>query len=76
MGIASRDVTGDGRADVALTSMGDQLLQLSGPEGYALAPWELGIAATTPHAGGDGRPSTGWHAEWGDVDLRRRATIC
>ena len=69
MGIASRDVTGDGRADVALTSMGDQLLQLSAPGGYALAPWETGIAATVPHTGGDGRPSTGWHAEWGDVDL-------
>ncbi len=72
MGIASRDVTGDGRADVALTSMGDQLLQLSAPEGYALAPWETGISATTPHVGGDGRPSTGWHAEWGDVDLDGR----
>ena len=72
MGIASRDVTGDGRADVALTSMGDQLLQLSTPEGYALAPWEAGIAATAPHVGGDGRPSTGWHAEWGDVDLDGR----
>ncbi|UWQ21938.1 CRTAC1 family protein [Jannaschia sp. W003] len=68
MGIASRDVTGDGRPDLALTSMGDQLLMLSTPSGHARAPYEMGTAAQRPHAGGDGRPSTGWHAAWGDVD--------
>jgi hypothetical protein len=69
MGIASRDVTGDGRPDLMLTSMGDQLALLSTPEGHAAAPFAMGLAAHRPHTGGDGRPSTGWHAEWGDVDL-------
>ncbi|WP_298436983.1 CRTAC1 family protein [uncultured Jannaschia sp.] len=68
MGIASRDITGDGRPDLMLTSMGDQLTMLSTPEGHAMAPFEIGTFAQRPHIGGDGRPSTGWHAEWGDVD--------
>ena len=68
MGIASRDVNGDARPDLMLTSMGDQVAMLSGPDGLARAPFALGLAAHRPHTGGDGRPSTGWHAEWGDVD--------
>lgn len=72
MGIASRDIDGDGRAEVALTSMGDQLLQhrdpaVPGPR-YLDAPYETGATAHRPFTGGDGRPSTGWHAEFGDVD--------
>ncbi|PRY93287.1 VCBS repeat protein [Hasllibacter halocynthiae] len=69
MGIASRDIDGDGLAEVMLTSMGDQLLTLARPGGYEDAPYGTGTHATTPHTGDDGRPSTGWHAEWGDVDL-------
>ena len=68
MGIASRDLTGDGRPEVMLTSMGDQLLQIATPDGYTDAPWGTGSHATRPHAGDDGRPSTGWHAQFGDVD--------
>jgi hypothetical protein len=69
MGIASRDIDGDARPDVALTSMGDQLLFLSGGgPGWTAAPYDLGTYAQRPHTGGDGRPSTGWHAEFGDVD--------
>ncbi len=68
MGIASRDVNGDGLPDVTLTSMGDQLTMLSGPDGLAVAPYAMGLAAQRPAQGGDGRPSTGWHAAWGDVD--------
>ncbi|MHA7873791.1 CRTAC1 family protein [Roseivivax sp.] len=68
MGIAARDLTGDGRDEVMLTSMGDQLLQIAGPEGYSAAPYGIGTYATRPFTGGDGRPSTGWHAEFGDVD--------
>ena len=68
MGIASRDITGDGRPDLALTSMGDQLLLLSTPTGHVAAPYEAGATAQRPHVGEDGRPSTGWHAAWGDVD--------
>ena len=68
MGIASRDIDGDGAAEVMLTSMGDQLLTLARDGRYRDAPYAMGATATTPHTGGDGRPSTGWHAEWGDVD--------
>ena len=76
MGIASRDLDGDGRAEVMLTSMGDQLLQLATPEGgYANAPYAQGTYATTPHTGEDGRPSTGWHSEFGDVDNDGRADL-
>ncbi len=69
MGIASRDLNGDGRDEVMLTSMGDQLLQIAQPDGtYAAAPYAMGTYATLPHDGSDGRPSTGWHAQFGDVD--------
>ncbi|MCK0168579.1 CRTAC1 family protein [Jannaschia sp. S6380] len=68
MGIASRDITGDGRPDLMLTSMGDQLTLLSTPDGHAMAPFDIGSFAQRPHVGDDGRPSTGWHAEWGDID--------
>ncbi|GFE66142.1 CRTAC1 family protein [Litoreibacter roseus] len=68
MGIASQDLTGDGRPEVMLTSMGDQLLQFATPEGYQTAPFEIGTFAQRPYIGDDGRPSTGWHAEFGDVN--------
>ena len=69
MGIASRDLNGDGRDEVMLTSMGDQVMQLAQPDGtYAAAPFDIGTYAQRPHVGDDGRPSTGWHAEFGDVD--------
>jgi hypothetical protein len=68
MGIASRDITGDGVPEVMSTSMGDQLLQIWQNERYVAAPYALGTYAQRPHLGDDGRPSTGWHAEWGDVD--------
>ncbi len=68
MGIAARDITGDGRPDLMLTSMGDQLTMLSTPTGHAMAPFSIGSFAQRPHVGDDGRPSTGWHAAWGDVD--------
>ena len=69
MGIASRDLTGDGRDEVMLTSMGDQLLQIAGKNGqYTAAPYNIGSYAQRPHVGDDGRPSTGWHAEFGDIN--------
>lgn len=69
MGIASRDLNGDGRDEVMLTSMADQLLQIAQGDGtYAPAPHSMGTYATLPHDGSDGRPSTGWHAQFGDVD--------
>ena len=76
MGIASRDLTGDGRDEVMLTSMGDQLMQIAGEDGtYAAAPFTIGTYAQRPHTGDDGRPSTGWHAEFADVDNDGRADL-
>ncbi|MCG6904044.1 MAG: CRTAC1 family protein [Rhodobacter sp.] len=68
MGIASADLNRDSTPDVMLTSMGDQLLQFSSPEGLQNAPYTAGATAHRPYLGDDGRPSTGWHAAFGDVD--------
>ncbi len=72
MGIASHDIDGDGWSEVYLTSMGDQRLQLRDPEvatpTYTDAPFDRGATAHRPFTGGDGRPSTGWHPAFGDVD--------
>lgn len=76
MGIASRDITGDGRSEVMLTSMGDQLVQIAQADGtYVRAPFELGTYAQRPHTGDDGRPSTGWHAEFADINNDGRADL-
>jgi len=72
MGIASRDIDGDGLPEVMLTSMGDQKLRRleNGADRPAFHDGALaaGVTAHRPYTGGDGRPSTGWHAEFGDVD--------
>ena len=76
MGIASRDLDGDGRDEVMLTSMGDQVLQIAREDGsYSAAPFAIGTYAQRPYTGGDGRPSTGWHAEFADVDNDARADL-
>jgi len=75
MGIASRDLNGDLMPDVMLTSMGDQLLQMNEPGGFVSAPFARGAAAHRPYIGGDGRPSTGWQAAFGDVDNDALADI-
>jgi len=70
MGIASRDLTGDGFPDVYLTSMGDQRFQVyqgTGQPTYRDQAYDFGITAHRPYTGDDGRPSTGWHAVFGDV---------
>ncbi|MFZ5961389.1 CRTAC1 family protein [Thalassococcus sp. BH17M4-6] len=75
MGIASRDLSGDGRPEVMLTSMGDQVLMTNTGSGFAPTPYEVGATAHRPFTGDDGRPSTGWHAEFGDVDNDGRADL-
>lgn len=79
MGIAARDISGDGLAEVYLTSMGDQKLQAlkAGAEGptYEDATFERGTTAHRPHVGDDGRPSTGWHVAFGDVQNDGRDDI-
>ena len=75
MGIASQDITGDGLPEVMMTSMGDQLLQINTGAGFVNAPYEIGTYAHVPFIGDDGRPSTGWHAEFGDIDNDSRADL-
>lgn len=72
MGIASADLTGDGLPEIYLTSMTDQKLRIlvegaSGPT-YADAAYARGLTVHRPFTGGDTRPSTGWHAQFEDVD--------
>ncbi len=72
MGIAQRDLDGDGLTEVFLTSMGDQRLQrrVAGADGpaYEDVPFDMGTTAHRPYLGDDGRPSTGWHVAFGDVN--------
>lgn len=72
MGIASRDISGDGVPELFLTSMGDQKMQSlapaqTGPH-YLDATYERGTTAHRPYQGDDGRPSTGWHVAFGDIE--------
>ena len=72
MGIASRDVTGDGYPEVFLTSQGDNKLQSLAngedqPE-YRDIALRSGATAQRPFLGGDVLPSTAWHPEFADVN--------
>ncbi len=76
MGIASHDLNGDGRDELMLTSMGDQLMQIAKADGtYVAAPFDIGTYAHRPYIKGDGRPSTGWHATFADVNNDGRADL-
>lgn len=68
MGIAAQDLNGDGVPEVMTTSMGDQLMQIAKGGAYENAPYAIGTYANVPYLGDDGRPSTGWHPEFGDID--------
>ena len=69
MGIASYDVTEDGYPEYMPTSMADNKLRSlkEGADGptYADLAYARGVVT---HVGDDQRPSTAWHAEFGDVD--------
>ncbi len=72
MGIASQDLTGDGRPEIFLTSQGDNKLQTldegaTGPSYHDMA-LDAGATAHRPYTGGDILPSTAWHAEFQDVN--------
>lgn len=79
MGIAARDLDRNGHQEVLMSSMGDQRLQYLAPDAdgprYADAPYDLGTTAQRPYLGGDGRPSTGWHVAFGDVQNDGRDDI-
>ena len=72
MGIASRDLTGDGLAEVYLTSQADNKLQTlaDGPAQPTYTDMALGVGVTAqrPYTGGDILPSTAWHPEFEDVN--------
>ncbi len=72
MGIASADIDGSGYPAYFLTSMADQRMQIlaggPGKPAYNEAEFSLGTTAHRPYAGKDQRPSTGWHAQFEDVN--------
>ncbi len=72
MGIASRDLTGDGLPEVYLTSQGDNKLQTltAGPAQpmYRDIALKRGVLGTRPVNGGDPLPSTAWHPQFEDVN--------
>ena len=72
MGIASQDLTGDGRPEVFLTSQADNKLQTlaAGATGPTFEDIALrsGVTAQRPYVGGDVLPSTAWHPEFADVN--------
>ena len=72
MGIASADLDGSGYPAYYLTSMADNKLQVlaagnAQPE-YRDIAFARGVTAHRPFAGGDVHPSTGWHAQFADVN--------
>ena len=72
MGIASRDLTGDGLPDIYLTSQGDNKLQTltAGPAQpmYRDIALKRGVLGTRPVNGGDPLLSTAWHPQFEDVN--------
>ncbi len=83
MGIAASDLDADGYPEYALTSMGDTRLQQldveqASEEGrpvYEDIAWERGATAHRPYTGSDPRPSTGWHAEFADINNDARLDL-
>ncbi|MFH2072950.1 MAG: CRTAC1 family protein [Actinomycetota bacterium] len=72
MGLASQDLTGDGRPEVVITSQGDNKLQTldddaSGPS-YRDIAIKRGVTAHRPFIGDAVLPSTAWHPEFQDVN--------
>ncbi len=77
MGIANYDLNFDGYSEYFLTSMADNKLQTLGalpsdgskPQpGFADVAWPKGVTAHRPYTGGELKPSTGWHAQFEDVN--------
>lgn len=83
MGIAEADLDADGYPEYALTSMGDTKLQTldlaeaieEDRPAYDDVAWERGATAHRPYTGDDTKPSTGWHAEFDDVNNDARLDL-
>ena len=79
MGIASEDITGDGRPEVFLTSQADNKLQtldagVAGPA-YSDIALERGVTAQRPYTGDAVLPSTAWHPQFADVNNDGRVDL-
>lgn len=72
MGLAARDLDGDARPEIAVTSMADNHLQtlIDGAAGptFENAAFALGAMSHRPYVGRDPRPSTAWHVDFLDAD--------
>ncbi|NND91527.1 MAG: CRTAC1 family protein [Granulosicoccus sp.] len=76
MGIAEADLDADGYPEYALTSMGDTKLQVldvrqaieENRPSYEDMAWNRGATAHRPYTGDDLKPSTGWHAQFEDMN--------
>ena len=83
MGIAHEDLDGDSYPEFFLTSMADNKLQKLSEipaEGsplpkYADIALRSGVTAHRPYTGGDPRPSTAWHSQFGDVNNDGRSDL-
>ncbi|RLQ87139.1 CRTAC1 family protein [Notoacmeibacter ruber] len=81
MGIAETDLDADGKPEYALTSMGDTKLQTLDEEAeedrpvYRDIAVEKGTTAHRPYTGDDIKPSTGWHAEFADMNNDGRTDL-
>lgn len=81
MGIAEADLNNDGRPEYALTSMGDTKLQILDDETaddlptYKDIAFDKGATAHRPYQGDDSKPSTGWHAEFADLNNDSRLDL-
>lgn len=72
MGLAARDITGDGRPEVVVTSMADNRMEsLRGDPAqprFDDVARAMGVTAQRPYVGSDVRPSTAWHTQFGDAN--------
>lgn len=72
MGIASTDLTGDGRPEYFQTSMADNKLQSLMPDAkgptFGDIAFKRGVTAHRPYTGDQLEPSTAWHAQFDDVN--------
>jgi enediyne biosynthesis protein E4 len=79
MGIATHDLDGDTFPEYYLTSMADQKLQKlvtdANTPSYADIALKSGVTAHRPYTGDQTRPSTGWHAQFADVNNDTRADL-
>ncbi len=76
MGIASYDLDFNGMPEYFLTSMADNKLQRAVPAAEAAAAtatfadigFKAGVTAHRPYTGPEKKPSTGWHAQFEDLN--------